>query len=325
MTRWVQGLLWCAIGTPALIAAAEFDPDVYFERDWFTIELLVFAYPRPADATPPFLAIERERDAFTIPVDGLSLTRDAAELETIQRAADDVAARLDDRFLDPRSASRSLREPGRGIGSHDGYGKLVFPTWLWSPAPFRAWREPPREGQGIDLDQPAYFDTSQFPPLPSLEPADVAEPTDRELLGIAANRFESSLTALQFRPERVDGLRRAERNVGRRFKILFAGRWLQAVPPRGTPEPILLDQRHEGERLLGHVTFTLSRYLHLDAHLVRFFDDGAHAILAESRRMRSDEVHYLDHPALGIVVRIDRLDVPQVLEDLAFRVNNGAE
>ena len=34
------------------------------------------------------------------------------------------------------------------------------------------------------------------------------------------------------------------------------------------------------------------------------------------RRMRSDELHYLDHPKLGIVVRADRLK-PQAEPDTA--------
>jgi hypothetical protein len=37
--------------------------------------------------------------------------------------------------------------------------------------------------------------------------------------------------------------------------------------------------------------------------------------LNESRRMRSKELHYLDHPALGIVVKITPLETPESLAE----------
>jgi len=35
--------------------------------------------------------------------------------------------------------------------------------------------------------------------------------------------------------------------------------------------------------------------------------------LSQSRRLRSNEIHYLDHPKFGIVVRIDPVAIPQEL------------
>ena len=35
--------------------------------------------------------------------------------------------------------------------------------------------------------------------------------------------------------------------------------------------------------------------------------------LSESRRMRSEELHYLDHPKLGVVVRVDPISMPEAL------------
>jgi hypothetical protein len=40
---------------------------------------------------------------------------------------------------------------------------------------------------------------------------------------------------------------------------------------------------------------------------------GAYMVLSESRRMRSEELHYLDHPKLGLVVRIDPVRFPDDL------------
>ncbi len=85
-------------------------------------------------------------------------------------------------------------------------------------------------------------------------------------------------------------------------------------------------------RLDGTVTVTLGRFLHLHPRLVLTEspdDEGAvdvgqadtlvplwmdeeqrlqRYVLDESRRMRSNELHYIDHPRFGILVRIDRMD-----------------
>ncbi|MEE8077861.1 MAG: CsiV family protein, partial [Pseudomonadales bacterium] len=131
------------------------------------------------------------------------------------------------------------------------------------------------------------------------------------------------------------------RGIGR---ILHHGRWLQAVPSREAPQPILIQG---GERLAnsweieGTVATTLGRYLHFQATLfyhapglglepiefilradgsiasppTRQLDPFGYMLLDESRRMRSEEIHYLDHPKLGIVVRIDPVEMPTALLD----------
>ena len=40
---------------------------------------------------------------------------------------------------------------------------------------------------------------------------------------------------------------------------------------------------------------------------------AGYMVLDESRRMRSEEVHYLDHPKLGIIVRVDPVAIPEAL------------
>ena len=35
--------------------------------------------------------------------------------------------------------------------------------------------------------------------------------------------------------------------------------------------------------------------------------------IAERRRLRSRELHYIDHPKIGIIVRIDPLPIPEAL------------
>ena len=76
-------------------------------------------------------------------------------------------------------------------------------------------------------------------------------------------------------------------------------------------------------RLSGLVRVTRGRFLHIDADLLLRDVNTAQPLRATLyRRMRSDELHYLDHPKLGIVIRADRLK-PRVEPDAAD--GNGGE
>jgi len=148
-------------------------------------------------------------------------------------------------------------------------------------------------------------------------------------------------------------LSRAASQVRRRVngRILFHGRWLQAVPERDSPMPVYIrggSQFGHQQELLGSVGVTLGRYLHFQAELnynapalgayptelASRADGSGTAVpasdatdgfmtLAQSRRMRSGELHYLDHPKLGIVVRIDPVEIPQSLIDLQLALEES--
>lgn len=127
-------------------------------------------------------------------------------------------------------------------------------------------------------------------------------------------------------------------------RVLFHGRWLQNVPDRESPDPILilagqtLTAPRPVRELVGSVGVTLGRYLHFQAELflhgpgfglaptgavlnadgsatlqARPLPGPAYMMLSESRRMRSGELHYLDHPKLGLVARIDTIALPAEL------------
>lgn len=147
---------------------------------------------------------------------------------------------------------------------------------------------------------------------------------------------------------------RLQRRAG--FRILLHGRWLQNVPPREAPESLLI---HAGAAagsydLEGTLAVTLGRYLHfrVDLYYVEpllgrapidraLAPPEAAAIasgltatdlapagymqLHESRRLRSGELHYLDHPKLGVLVRIDPVEVPQDLIDLHAALEQGEQ
>lgn len=183
-------------------------------------------------------------------------------------------------------------------------------------------------------------------PVPEISPQLAPDPMLDFLAAMAA--YERSLQAASQRWQAQEDfqLRREAARVERTGygRILFHGRWQQAVPPRETSDPILITggaRLHwpaEIEELVGSIGVTLGRYLHFNAEL--FFHapglglnpvaaaldptgrpvmatrpDAApgYMVLSESRRMRSGELHYLDHPKLGLVVRIDPIPFPDEL------------
>ncbi len=87
--------------------------------------------------------------------------------------------------------------------------------------------------------------------------------------------------------------------------------WLQNVPERGKPLSVMVAKTDVN--LEGFVSVTIGRYLHFETDLWTTMgkrDDMAppqenqFVALRESRRMRSNELHYLDHPALGVITKI---------------------
>jgi len=229
---------------------------------------------------------------------------------------------------------------------------LTFPTLTYELLPATG-SELPSEGAfvddpGIPDRESLAADLGPALPLPTIEPALEPDPQLDFLARMA--EFERTLQADSQRwqaPERFR-LQRAANRIERRGlgRILFHGRWLQAVPGRDAPDPILvtggerLNPPLASHELVGTVGVTLGRYLHFRTDL--FFhgpglglepagaamDTAGESLLltaapttsaagymqlSESRRMRSEELHYLDHPKLGLVVRIDPITFPESL------------
>jgi hypothetical protein len=125
------------------------------------------------------------------------------------------------------------------------------------------------------------------------------------------------------------------------MRVLFHGAWRQQPQPRDRADSVLIQGgRRVGahHELEGYVTLALERYLHIDTDLwlSRFgaagdvqgegpqlplppvgiappADDAAApaaqaieqlSVLREQRRMRSGELHYLDHPRFGALVLV---------------------
>lgn len=120
--------------------------------------------------------------------------------------------------------------------------------------------------------------------------------------------------------------------LSRDFRPLLHAAWEQPAYKRGSAPSIDVARVAAPlPRLSGEIAMSLGRYLHLDVRL----DLDPESVVAteqqlglaaeppvyrlrESRRMRSRELHFLDHPKFGVLVRIDPV-VTEPIETVADR------
>ncbi len=176
-------------------------------------------------------------------------------------------------------------------------------------------------------------------PPPPVEP--ILEPHPLLDWLSASRRFESALEGRSYRAGTDGAMLRREANRIRNsadLRLLWHGRWIQPVPPRNLPEPLLVQAGRQADgvhELEGAFAVTLGRYLHFHARLwwtgapvaVAVHtgnpdtvpqpppEKNAHMVLDENRVMRSGTLHYLDHPVLGVLVRADAVEPPTWLLD----------
>jgi hypothetical protein len=128
-------------------------------------------------------------------------------------------------------------------------------------------------------------------PFASSEPAPVAAAT---FPALAPAKFK--LTAI------ADTLRRS-----RNYQPLAHFGWTQPGYPRGDAKYLPINSMvPAGSGLVGQVALSRGRYLHLTLDLVYDAPGAAgeptqRFVLRQSRRMRSNERHYIDSPRFGVI------------------------
>ena len=136
---------------------------------------------------------------------------------------------------------------------------------------------PAEEGQGADAviaPPPPTAPTLTFPALP-------------------ATKFKLTNVA--------DALKR-----NRNYQPLAHFGWTQPGFPRGEPKYLSIDGLvPAGSGLSGQIALARGRYLHLTLELALDLpEDGGRLVLRQTRRMRSNERHYIDHPKFGVIAII---------------------
>jgi hypothetical protein len=127
----------------------------------------------------------------------------------------------------------------------------------------------------------------------AIESAPIATATET-FPPLATGKFQ--LTAI------ADTLRRS-----RNYQPLAHFGWTQPGFPRTEAHYMSIDsQAAAGAGLSGRVAVSRGRYLHLTLDLVYEppGEPGQRYVLRQTRRMRSNERHYIDHPKLGVIAVI---------------------
>ncbi len=209
------------------------------------------------------------------------------------------------------------------------------PAWLWMDDP--ALISIPDVFPDADVAEPppAEEGVAEVPQPPALPPP----PPTAALVREAFAAFEEALARASMQ-WRVDGLSLTP-HVGRmrrspNYEVLHHARWFQAMRRPSTSVPVLLQLEPDANglhRIEGTLRVSRGLFVEIDAKIWLHEDasDAAagtpnargYAELSETRRMRTGDIHYLDHPRLGLVVRAQRLKVPAALADLVEGVEEG--
>ena len=97
------------------------------------------------------------------------------------------------------------------------------------------------------------------------------------------------------------------------YRVLTHQRWIQPMDGKAAVKARRISA---GNELDGLVRVYLSRYLHADVQLALKDETGAgdkrgaarYYRLDEQRRVKNQEIHYFDHPRLGVLLRVSALE-----------------
>lgn len=153
---------------------------------------------------------------------------------------------------------------------------------------------------------------------------DLAQPqfSNARVLTPAGSAGSKAFQAIDPSRYRLQGEWSRLQSSGEYRPLLHTG-WLQPGLPREQAVGVILESGAASDALggakplSGVVKVGLSRYLHLDVNLLYRKSHKETAAgdtaafdtfqLSESRRMRSKEIHYLDHPMFGVIALITPL------------------
>lgn len=96
-----------------------------------------------------------------------------------------------------------------------------------------------------------------------------------------------------------------------RYRPLLHLGWVQPLDSSDRNEPVHVATAagNAAAQVNGTVALRRGRYLHADVDLV-FSKKSATARLTQTRRLRNNELHYLDHPLFGVLISVAPLPTP---------------
>ncbi len=146
-------------------------------------------------------------------------------------------------------------------------------------------------------------------PTPAAEPDEIADaPQSITPAPLEFSRVETE----DFQLSEIAGRMRGSRD----FRVVYHAAWVQpGYNKEEAPWLILGRVGRVPAKLRGRAKMHLSRFLHMELDLDLQATQNADSLrpsapysLLESRRMRSGDLHFFDHPKFGALVRIDPVD-----------------
>lgn len=269
---------WSGTQPTQLRTLMEEIPEI-MERSWYQVEVLVFAREEPANDEHWRLGRYPAYPASNIRLG----SEDGGATPLLPEDAD--------------SPHRDALEAGAWRKLPDEARKLADAVRSMEQSRFRTlyhetWRQPVLER---DQALPIYIEGGRSMPL-TLEPE-----TLEQLPGRTRDPEEGQDPPLHDDPATTEE-RSADDAVAE----------METVAPAREILEVLLPAEPE---LRGTLTLSLARFLHLDPSLWLTLesDQGQryHVDINQHRRMRSERLHYLDHPLFGVLIRIDPWDHPE--------------
>ena len=337
---WLSGL---AVLAALPVAAKVDDPNDLIHGRWYATEVIIFERAQPANPGPEALVWEGGR-AWP------ATTRAFQEPEPWRIASLDPLTRACLEF--PR-LELAVKEPQPG--EREGFAPRMNEPQPGEREGFAPRMNEPRLGEregGSALPEPI---AAVLNPPPAIDPRLAPHPLLDLLSTAARQQEALRRESYRWLPQRTHTLgaqaRRLRNTPG--LDIIWHGRWLQPVPSRAAGEPLMLAAQATPSqgRLSGTLQITLGRFLHFGAKLwleqaigkpcpkppegqppraevascdnpdprSRQLEGEAAAIpymrLDQTRTMRSGELHYIDHPRMGVLVRVDPIPASAALEE----------
>ena len=334
--RMALGLLAALLSFPVAAVEIEEAEDL-LHGHWYATEVIIFERLSPAEAGPEDLVRTGNR-AYPANLRAMAEAQawKAAELDPLTRACLEFP-RLEVKHSSPCQA------PAADCISADAAGNGDLPS-VHGEASAAPRATPPFGPRRSSEDADSRTGGARTPPTegdpprqgvqpPSIHPTLAPHPLLDLLSAAAAAERTLRQSSYRWLDAHALQLRTEARRVRRApdMRVIWHGRWMQPAPSRDAGEPLLLQvgpQSGGVHALEGALQITLGRYLHFQAELWRPARGSAqtpaasepsqrapfpYVALNQSRAMRSGELHYLDHPQIGVLVRIDPVPAPPEL------------
>jgi len=111
-------------------------------------------------------------------------------------------------------------------------------------------------------------------------------------------------------PAADESLARATRRIDDApgFRVLWHAGWRQPGLAEGESQRVAVPTIESMPGLDGFIQVYRERFVHARVELRQRVDADTHWRLSQARRLRGDDPHYFDHPALGVIIRVERLE-----------------